>query len=90
MSEQVLCKDCRHSFTPWINWFLVPAQYRRSCRKSYQPAREEFNPVVGTIRVPAKYEGCSTFRISSKDCGPDAQHWEPKDPKKFFVYLKRV
>jgi hypothetical protein len=40
--------------------------------------------------VPEKYEGCSAFRISSKDCGPDAQYWEPKDPKKFFVYLKRV
>lgn len=90
MSEQVLCKDCKHSFTPWINWFFVPAHYRSNCRKSLKPAHEEYNPVVGTIRVPEKYEGCSTFRISSKDCGPEAQYWEPRDPKKFFVYLKRV
>lgn len=90
MKEQVLCKDCRHSFIPWINWFLVPAHYRRNCRKSYQPAHEESSPVIGTVKVPAKYEGCTTFRIRSADCGPEGKYWEPKDPKKFFVYLKRV
>ena len=90
MSEQVLCKDCRHSFTPWINWFLAPGKYRSNCRKSYKPAHEEFNPVTGMTPVAAKYDGCSAFRIRSVDCGPEGKLWEPKDPKKFFVYLKRV
>lgn len=87
--EIVLCKDCKHRFVPIANWIL-PAEYRGLCRKSYTPAHQEFNVVTGMKKVPAKYEGCSTFRIKSTDCGPQAKFWEPKDPKKFFTLLKRI
>ena len=78
---ELVCRECRHSFTPWFGW-LVEEQYRLHCRKALIPAHTKSNPVTGTTKVAAKYEECLVARIGSTRsldrCGEDGRHWQPK------------
>jgi hypothetical protein len=89
--EIVLCKDCKHSFRRWQDFFGFYAPLR--CRKSYVPDSIEVDLVGGPSPVKAYYKTCSSERMfSSRDeiCGKQGKLWEPKDKKNFFVYLKRI
>lgn len=92
---ELLCKDCKHSFVPLKDWW-ASSSYRYSCRKAYTPEHTEFNPVIGAIKRPSKYEGCSIARMSkyTKDvdenhCGPEGKLWEPKNKKHLFLLIKK-
>lgn len=91
MSEIVLCKDCRHSFRKWTDFFGFYAPLR--CRKVYFPESIQIDPVKGPAKQKAHYRTCSSERMFSRNdelCGKQGKLWEPKDKKNFFVFLKRV
>ena len=92
MSETVLCKDCKHAIN---RWWQLNGEYNYHCRKSFKPTNIQPNPVVGSKRVPAKYESCAMTRIGSlgRDhgrCGEAGLWWEPKDKRDLFKYIKHV
>lgn len=90
MSDKVLCKDCKHAFRPW--WFFLDAgaAFTWKCRMAFLNEQIEHNPVIGKIVHPPTYESCNLSRFRGTACGPEGKLWEPKDPKKFFTYLKRI
>ena len=91
MPDKVLCKDCKHAFRPWDSWLLIASsQYAWKCRLALKDAEVEHNPVIGLVTHPPKYESCNLSRFRGAPCGPEGKLWEPKDPKKFFTYLKRI
>lgn len=90
MTETVLCKDCKHAFRPWYFWIDSAGPYTWKCRQAHMNAQVEHNPVIGQIVHPAKYESCNLSRFKGTACGPEGKLWEPRDPKKFFTYLKRI
>jgi hypothetical protein len=77
-----------------IGFWHGSASFAYSCRKSYKPEHQEPDPVIGSKKVKAKYDSCGVARIGNPSredrCGEEGKFWEPKNPKKFFVYLKRV
>lgn len=90
MNDKVLCKDCKHSFRTWYDiLFMSSKRYSMKCRKSYKPAEDEEDLVLGPKFVPEHYESCGQTRIRSSGCGPEGKWWQPKDPKKLFFYIKR-
>jgi hypothetical protein len=92
MSDTVLCKDCKHSFTPWHAW-LQPSKYALHCRKTLVATHTNIDPVIGEVEVKSHYQTCQTNRLRSfKDetCGPDGRNWEPKRRQDLFKYIKHV
>ena len=62
--EQYLCKDCKYAFTPASEWLLslgTSGAYLK-CEKSYQGAHYKDDPVVGKVKVKARYELCAVQR----------------------------
>jgi len=92
MNDMVLCKDCKHSFTPWHAW-LQQSKYALHCRRTYTSSHTDVSPVTGPFKVKAHYETCYVNRIRSfkgDTCGPDGLLWEPKNSKDLFKYIKHV
>ena len=92
MSERVLCKDCKHSIN---KWWLVNGEFNYFCRKSFKPTNVEPNLVVGSKRVPAKYDLCGVTRIGTAGrdhgrCGEEGLWWEPKHKRDLFKFIKHV
>ena len=86
------CKDCKHSFTSlgdkiFSLGFLQSHHYK--CIKSFVPAHDEMDPVVGKKRVPKEYKSCAVSRINRDICGPDAKNWSPKHKKDLFKMLTK-
>jgi hypothetical protein len=50
--------------------------------------------VLGTKKVPAKYESCGVARIGNLKredrCGEAGIWWEPKNKRDLFKYIKHV
>ena len=97
MKEQteLLCKDCKHSFRTFSNWLAHGSNsYAYSCRKSFIPEHMESDPVMGSKKVPAKYDSCGVARIGNPAredrCGETGQWWEPKNKRDLFKYIKHV
>jgi hypothetical protein len=95
MSEQVLCKDCKHSFRRVVDWLSHgSASFAYSCRNSYKPAHLEPDLVLGVKKVPATYDSCGVARIghpSREDrCGAEGKFWEPKNKRDLFKFIKHV
>jgi hypothetical protein len=96
MSEQVLCKDCKHSFRKITDWLAHgSASYAYSCRKSYKPAHTESDLILGSKKVPAKYDSCGVARIGTTGrdhnrCGEAGLWWEPKNKRDLFKFIKHV
>jgi hypothetical protein len=95
MSEQVLCKDCKHSFRKFVDWMAHgSASFAYSCRKSYKPEHMEPDLVLGSRKVAAKYESCGVARIGRPDrddrCGELGKFWEPKHKVGLFTLIKHV
>jgi hypothetical protein len=68
------------------------ASFAYSCRKSFTPEHMELDPVVGSKKVPAKYDSCGVARIGRPDrddrCGESAKWWEARDKKFLFLEIK--
>jgi len=103
MSENLLCKDCKHSFVTWsdrlfkIFYGRNPlGKYSYKCKKFFEPDGEEFDPVIGTVKTKGEYLSCVSLRatpITVKDynahCGPEGRHWVPKHKKDLFKLLTK-
>jgi hypothetical protein len=92
--EQVLCKDCKHSFKLWHE-IIVPASISLRCRKAFHPKAVKIDPVTGPVKEDAYYERCGLARgtafLSEPDkCGKDGKNWEPKNKRDLFKYIKHV
>ena len=96
MEQQVLCKDCKHSFRQFGDWLAYgSASIAFSCRKTYKPKHNEPDPVLGSRVVKAKYDTCSVARIGTPGrdhgrCGESGLWWEPKNKRDLFKYIKHV
>lgn len=96
MNEQVLCKDCKHSFRTISGIFAhgFNSEYAYLCRQSYRAQHQEPNPVVGAKKVAGHYENCGIARIGgdrrNDRCGVKGAWWEPKNKKDLFKYIKHV
>jgi len=92
--EQVLCKDCKHSFKPWDEFFL-PASIALRCRVAYHPNEIKIDPVTGPQKHKAYYDRCAVargtaFASEPEKCGKDGKHWAPKNKRDLFKYIKHV
>ena len=94
MSETVLCKDCKHSFIPWSDYFgLGGARYTMRCRKALKEGEVDKNFVTGHTIKPTHYERCSLARIDmfqKESCGEAGKYWEPKAKRDLFKFIKHV
>jgi len=91
MESVVLCKDCKHSFRTWYDiLFSSSKRYSLRCRLVWKSAEEEVDYVTGPKVKDEHYETCGVTRLKSGACGNEGKLWQPKDPKKFFTYMKRI
>ena len=93
MNETLLCKDCKHSFRQWSEWW-VPQRVALRCRLAFVPKQTKVAPVTGPNVDPAHYETCAMSRndwLSKKDnCGPQGRFWEPKHKKGLFKLIAKT
>ena len=93
MTEQYLCKDCKHSFRPIgrILTFGLNSPYAFMCSKSHTDDYTELDKVVGSKLVKGGYKSCGSFRLSVYDggCGPDAAYWQPKEKRDLFKLIAK-
>jgi len=86
-NRELLCKDCRHSYRPWINKILLLNIYQ--CRLPGNKHPDEYDPVTGKT-TPGDYNSCGVSRLSTSICGPQAMHWVPRDSRQhLFTVLKQ-
>lgn len=85
---QVTCKNCKNNVSSWMTRnFSDSAWWRCGLEQNRRPM--QYNPVDGKTRG-GQYESCGIARLTSGACGPDAQHWTPRNKRDLFVFLKRV
>jgi hypothetical protein len=94
MSDQVLCKDCKHSFrklADFPQWF-TGSELR--CRLNYIENEVMENRVTGNVKVAPYYARCSASRLdwnmNRLNCGKDGKWWAPKNKRDLFKYIKHV
>ena len=96
MSEQVLCKDCKHSFRKFSELPQWGSGHEWRCRLNYIENEIVENRVTGDVKVPPYYARCSTSRMDwlSKDrgevCGKEGKWWAPRNNKDLFKFIKHV
>lgn len=94
------CKDCKHSFIEKKDWILYPffffgafdvIEHSLKCRKAFVEQEVEKNPVIGDKVKPAHYLSCGLARSEYRNehCGKNAKYWQPRDPKKLFLWIKK-
>ena len=93
--QQVFCKDCKHSFTPWADKFsIAESRYTMRCKLAFQPEEIDNNYVTGHKMKPAHYETCAMARTSllstDSKCGHEGKNWEPKHKRDLFKFIKHV
>ena len=94
--EQVLCKDCKHSFRTFANWIAHGSgRHAYTCRKAFTPEHVVQDPVLGEIKIAARYETCGLARIGNSTsrvqcCGEIGSWWQPRDPKNLFKHIKHL
>ena len=93
--EQVLCKDCKHSFRTFANWMAHGSnRHAYTCRKAFTPEHVVQDPVLGEIKVESRYETCGVARIGHPKlddrCGEEGKFWQPKDNNNLFKYIKHL
>ena len=88
----LLCKDCKHSFRQWSDWWLPPSIALR-CRLKLVEAKTTVDPVTGPKHEDAYWERCSTMRqtwTSKPDnCGERGQFWQPKHKQGLFKLIAK-
>lgn len=96
MSDDVLCKDCKHSFRKLSEFPQWGSGYELRCRLNYIENEVVENRVTGNTTRPSYYERCSLTRMDylSKDrtetCGKGGKWWTPKNKKDLFRFIKHV
>ena len=95
--EQVLCKDCVHSYIRWQDYpfALSDRSLYTYCKRSYMEPTNEFDPVIGNKTIPGGYrlarvERMSMYSNNKERCGSEGKYWQPKDKKNFLLYIKRI
>ena len=92
--EHVICKDCKHSFKLWDEFFM-PTSIALRCKLAYHPTEIKLDPVTGPETIKAYHERCgqargTAFLSEPEKCGKDGKHWEPKNKRDLFKYIKHV
>lgn len=85
-TSRVFCVDCKYSIPTWSVMGMGSDFY--NCKKSL-----DYIPVnLVTGKPERSLIGCERFRSERwyDACGPDGKLWVPKDPKKLFMFMKRV
>ena len=96
MSEQVLCKDCKHSFRKLSDFPQWGTGSELRCRLNYIENEVIENRVTGDTIRPPYYERCALTRMDflSKDraetCGKAGKWWTPQNKKDLFKFIKHV
>lgn len=95
-NNQLLCKDCKHSFQLWYDRLLMAnPSYTLRCRLSYREEVIEKNWVTGHKVKPPEYELCSSARYKyvseDKDvnCSEQARFWAPKHRRDLFKLIAK-
>lgn len=89
-----LCKDCRFStmsvgnriFT--LNGLVGSKGFMYKCTKTYKPAYDIIDPVIGPEHIKSSITYCQVERKHG-DCGPTAKYWAPKKKKDLFKMLTK-
>ena len=91
-NEQLLCKDCKHSFRATLGAYLM-GSYGYRCKLAYIPEQIKENRVTGPVREEAYYNRCEVERQSlglrDEHCGRDAVRWAPRQPKDLFKLMQK-
>jgi hypothetical protein len=96
MSEQVLCKDCKHSFRKFSELPQWGSGSEWRCRLNYIEDEIIENRVTGNIKVAPYYARCSASRMNwrlqegVKLCGKEGKWWAPRNNKDLFKFIKHV
>lgn len=95
-NNQLLCKDCKHSFQTWYDRLsMANPSYTLRCRLSYKEEVVEKNWVVGHKVKPPEYERCSLarYKYSSPErdinCSEEGRFWEPKHKRDLFKLIAK-
>ena len=90
-SEQLLCKDCKHSFRATIGAYLM-GSYGYRCRLAWVPEAIKENRVTGPVKEAAYYARCEVERqsvgLNKEHCGRDAVNWAPRHKKDIFKLIQ--
>lgn len=91
--NELLCKDCKHSFIPWSDRFsLADRRYTMKCRLAFKPEDVDKNYVTGHKPKPAHYESCSLTRMGpgrNGTCGEEGFNWAPKHKTGLFKLIAK-
>jgi hypothetical protein len=92
--EQVLCKNCKHSFKLWHE-IIMSTSISLRCRLAYHPEEIKIDPVTGPQKHEAYYDRCgyartTAFSSEPDKCGKEGKHWQPKNKRDLFKYIKHV
>ena len=97
MSEQVLCKDCKHSFRKLSDFPQWGTGSELRCRLNYIENEVIENRVTGDTIRPPYYERCALTRMdylskerNSEVCGKAGKWWTPRNNKDLFKFIKHV
>ena len=97
MSDDVLCKDCKHSFRKLSEFPHWGTGYELRCRLNYIENEVIENRVTGNTIRPSYYERCSLTRMDylSKErngevCGKAGKWWTPRNNKDLFKFIKHI
>ena len=95
-SNDLLCKDCSHSFQLWSDRILMAnPSYTLRCRLSYREEVVEKNWVTGHRVKAPEYELCvsARYRYVTEDldvnCGEQARFWTPKHKTGLFKLISK-
>jgi hypothetical protein len=90
MSNELLCKNCKHSFRSLSSILIWGSGVEWKCRKALVAETTEHDPVTGPKKIAEHYQRCSTARGDWKSavCGVQARLWEPKNKKYFLLAIK--
>lgn len=92
MSNELLCKNCKHSFREWSSFPYWGSSHEWLCRRAFVPEVIEQDPVIGPKTEKAHYKRCRLVRLHdadySKECGKQGLWWEAKNKKFLFLEIK--
>lgn len=88
--NELLCKNCKHSFRTLASLPIWGSGVEWRCRKAWVEETVEEDLVRGPQKIPAHYARCTTARGSWRDavCGAEGRLWTPKSKKFFFLSIK--
>ena len=96
MNDQLLCKECKHSFRQLSDFPQWGSGYEWRCRLNYIENEVVVNHVTGNTIKPAYYERCNLTRMDylSKDrnsniCGKEGKWWAPKHKTGLFKLISK-